>query len=557
MDRRRLYIMHVIAAVLALVILQGIGSVFYKRLDLTRNKRYTLSEASKRIIENIDTPVIIDVLLDGPVPAEFKRLRAETRYMLEEFNAVNGNITFNFVDPLEGEENVNQVVQQLQQFGLTPANVTTAESGKVSRELVFPWALANYGEKTVRVPLLKNKLGATTEDRITNSVQALEYAFTDAFVKLTATHQKRIAILKGNGELQDLYMADFITTLKDYYNIAPFTLDSTAVNPQKTLHQLRSYDLAIIAKPTAAFTDAEKYVLDQYLLHGGKALWLIDQVAVDMEDLYKADGTGMALPRNLNLKDLFFKYGIRINPVLVNDLYCTQIVLAAGTGNSAQYNPVPWLYSPMVFSANDHPVNTNIEALRFQFANAIDTLSNGIDKTVLLHSSPLSKSVGVPAEISLDMVKTQPDRTTYNPGFIPLAVLLEGKFTSAFKNRVKPFPVKDARDAGIQTKMIVISDGDLIKNDVNNGQPLELGYDKWTNNFYGNKEFLRNCVHFLLDDTDVIKIRAKTLTLAFLDRERVNGRKMLWQLVNIGGPLILLLVFGGVFYWYRKRKYTM
>lgn len=556
MQHKKSYINRIFIAFLALIALNSLSALVYERFDLTRDSRYTLSGASESILSNIDKPIIIDVLLGGKIPGEFKRLQTETRHILEEFSAINPHIKFSFIDPLEEEATRTETVQQLRQLGLTPATVTREEGAKVSRELLFPWALANYGEKTVRVSLLKNKLGATPEARINNSVQALEYAFTDAFVKLTATHKKKVAVLKGNGELADNEMADFIATLGDYYDMAPFTLDSAEVSPRKTLTELKAYDLVLAAKPTEAFTDTEKYVLDQYLLGGGKFLWLIDRVAIEMEDMYNEEGKALALPLDLNLGDLFFRYGFRINPVLINDLYCTQIVLATGTGNDAQYNPVPWVYAPMVFSKNDHPVNTHIEALRFQFASSIDTLANAIDKTILLSSSSLSKTVGVPTEIRLEQVKKAPDRSTYTKGAIPVAVLLKGRFTSAFKNRTTPFSLPAAREEGEDTGMIVVSDGDLIRNDMRNGQPLELGYDKWTNNFYGNKEFLLNCVNYLLDDTGVIQVRAKKLTLAFLDRERTAQQKILWQFVNIGGPMAALIIFGGVWYRYRKKKYA-
>ena len=412
MPGKRSYLLTIVIAFLMLVIVNGIAFVFHKRIDLTANQRYTLSEASKDRIREITSPVVIDVLLGGNVPHEFRTLQKETRYILEEFNTVNSAVKFNFTDPLKDEAIADETINQLQQLGIPPASVTREEGGKVSREFLFPWALASYREKTVRVPLLKNKLGATTEERITNSVQALEYAFTDALVKLTLKERKKIAVLKGNGELEDIYIADFLNTLRSYYDIAPFTLDSVAVTPGKTLNELLEFQLVLIAKPTIPFTDKEKYVLDQYLLNGGKLLWLVDKVAVEIEDLYTKTGKTVALPRDLNIDDLFFTYGVRVNPVLVNDLYFTQIVLATGEGNSAQYNPVPWVYSPMVFPANTHAVNTNTEALRFQFANAIDTLPNAINKTILLSSSPLSKPVTAPVEIRLDIIGQQPDKAT-------------------------------------------------------------------------------------------------------------------------------------------------
>src|SRR5690606_29429830 len=237
-------------------------------------------------------------------------------------------------------------------------------------------------------------------------------------------------VLKGNGELDDIYMADFLTTLRDYYNLAPFTLDSVAVSPKKTLRELRKYDMILVAKPTEPFSDEEKSVLDQYVMHGGKSLWLIDQVHAEMDSLYNESGKTYALPQDLNLGDMFFSYGVRINPVLINDLYFTQIVMATGEGSASRYDPYPWYYAPMVISEDNHPVNNNLEAVRFDFANAMDTLKNNIRKIILLSSSPLSKTVATPAEIDLDIITREPDKASYNNGNQPLAVLLEGKFNA-------------------------------------------------------------------------------------------------------------------------------
>ncbi|MCQ0112222.1 gliding-associated putative ABC transporter substrate-binding component GldG [Zhouia amylolytica] len=542
--------------VIILVIVHLISGRFYSRFDLTQDHRYTISEASKKIINTLNEPVIIDILLAGDLQPEFKKLQTETRQLLEEFAAINPNIKFSFVDPLEGESNQNETISNLQQLGLTPLNVTVSEGSKVSQEFIFPWAVANLGNKSVKVSLLKSKLGASSEERVNNSVQHLEYGFSDAFKKLTIQEKKKIAVLKGNGELDDIYLADFLTTLRDYYRIAPITLDSIVDSPQKTFNQLQQFDLTLIAKPTKKFSEEEKYVLDQYMMHGGKSIWLIDQTAAELDSLFNDQGKTIAFPRDLNLNDLFFNYGVRINPVLVNDLYFTQIVLATGAGNDSQYNPLPWFYSPMVFSKNNHPINNNIEALRFQFANNIDTLKSSTKKTILLSSSPLSKTDGTPREISLDIIGKQPDKNTYNDGDQTLAVLLEGTFSSAYQNRVKPLKITDAKDQSTDTKMLVVADGDLIKNQTSNGRPLELGYDKWTNNFYGNKEFLLNSVNYMLDDSGLINIRSKKVALAFLDTEKVVEQKKLWQVVNIGAPIVLLLLFGWIFNLVRRKKYT-
>ncbi len=550
------FLVSVLKIVVALVVLNVLGGFFYSRLDLTEDKRFTLSEPAVEVIQKFDGPVVIDVLLNGKIPAEFTKLKVETLQLLESFSSKNKNIQYNLVNPLEDESQSQQTIADLQRIGLTPANVTIEEGGKVSQELVFPWAMVNYKNQTVKVPLLKNKLGSTMEERINNSVQQLEYAFADAFTKLSLDEKKRVAVIKGNGELDDIFIADYLTSIRDYYNIGAITLDSVASNPQNVLEQLKNFDLALVAKPTEAFSDEEKYVMDQFVVNGGKSIWLIDQVAMEVDSIFQGGGTALAVQRNLNLNDFFFKYGIRINPVLVNDLYFTQIVLASGDGNDSQYNPVPWYYNPMVFSQNNHPINTNIEAVRYQFASAMDILENDYKKTVLLQSSPLSKTEGVPRQIGLDILKNPPDRESYTNGNQPLAVLVEGQFTSVFKNRVKPIPLKNALEEGGENKMIVISDGDVIKNQLRNGRPLELGYDKWTNSSYGNKEFLINCINYLLDDTGLINIRNKRVSIPLLDVEKIVVEKTKWQLINIGVPVLLTLIFGIFFSMYRKRKFA-
>ncbi len=541
--------------VFILVIFNLIASYIYTRIDLTEDRRYTLSESSRNAADGIDGTVFIDVLLAGNLPVEFEKLRVETQLLLQEFNSQNPGIKFAFVDPLEDGTQAENTISQLQQLGLTPANVTIEEEGRISQEVVFPWAMVNRGNETVKVPLLKNKLGADTEERINNSVQDLEYAFADAFTKLAIRDKKKIAILKGNGELDDIYIADFLTSLREYYNIGPITLDSVPANPAKVFEQLVEFDMLLVAKPTEAFSDQEKYILDQYLVQGGKSIWLVDQVSMALDSLFNEEGVALALPRELNLQDLFFRYGIRINPDLINDLYFTQIVLATGDATDSQYSPVPWYYHPMVFSADDHPINTNLEALRFQFASSIDTLPNNYSKAILYRSSPLSRSEGTPRQISLNTVATPPDKNSYNDGNKPLAVLIEGEFESAYKNRIKPLRLEDAKENGPANKMIVISDGDLIKNQLRNGRPLQLGYDKWTNNYYGNKDFLINCVNYLLDDTGLLSIRNKTVRIPLLDPEKIEAQKSKWQIINIGIPLLLVVLTGMVFGIWRRRRY--
>ena len=539
-----------------LIAVNFLASEFFLRLDLTQDKRYSLSPAAKEIVADVDQPVIFDVFLEGSFPSEFRRLRNETRQMLEEFSAYNRNIKFNFIDPLEEGDDANAIAEEFYKMGMTPARLNVQENGKNSESIIFPWAIANFGDKTVKIPLLKNQIGATDEERVNASVQQLEYVLADGLSKLIYPREKKIAVMRGNGELPDSKIADFIKTIQEYYFMAPFTLDSVSSIPQKTLEDLKKYDLVLEPKPTQPYSEKEKYVLDQYLMNGGKMLWLAEVTNMETDSLFNERGSAIALPRNLNLGDYFFSYGLRINPEIVNDLYSAPIVLASGDGNNTRFNPYPWFYSPLTSSPSEHPIINNIEAVKFEYANPIDTLANGIKKTILLSSSPKTKLEGVPEEISLNMVGEKPDLASYNTGEQPLSVLLEGKFKSVYKNRVKPFSIENHKDESIETKMLVISDGDVIKNDVQGGKPMELGFQRYTGNTYGNKEFLLNAVNYLLDDTGLIDIRSKEIELAFLDKEKVAQEREKWQVINLIGPLLILLIFGIIFRLYRKHKYV-
>ena len=549
-------IKHIAIILIAIIAINFVSSKVYKRFDLTSDKRYTLSEAALKTIDDVDSPIIVDVFLEGDFPSEFKRLQAETKQLLEEFTAYNHNIKFNFINPIVDESNRDLVVQQLSERGLTPLQLSVQENGKSSQELIFPWALASYNNQTVKIPLVKNKIGATQQELVNNSVQHLEYAFADGFSKLVNPKKRKVAVLKGNAELEDKYIADFIKTLGAYYYTAAFTLDSVATNAQGTLDKLKTYDLIVAAKPTEAFSEKEKFVLDQFTMNGGKSLWLIDAVAMDKDSLYNESGKSYATTRELNLTDFFFKYGVRINPVLVNDLYSAPITLAIGEGSQAQFQPVKWQYSPLAKNANSHPIVNNLNFVKFDFANQIDTLKNDIKKTILLKSSPLSKIDGTPKEISLEIVTKEPNPKTYNKGNQNLAVLLEGTFTSVYNNRVKPFNLSEEKNKSVPTKMIVVADGDVIKNDVGRSGPQELGFDRWTGQTYGNKEFLLNAVNYLLDDDGLINIRSKEIAIAFLDEQEVTAQKTKWQVINILLPLVLLALFGFIFNYLRKKKYT-
>lgn len=535
--------------IIALFVLNIIGNSFNKRIDLTKDKRYTLSDETIKIINGINQPLAIKVYLQGDFPAEFKRIQFETNQFLEELNALNHHINFRFVDPINNSK-------ELINKGLQPSKLTVQEDGKTSEAVIFPWAIIHYKDKDEKVSLLSNSFAPTQEIQLQKSIENIEYEFANALLKITTEKSKKIAILKGNGELDDIYLYSFLKELGAHYKLAEFTLDSVESNPQKTLKNLLEYDLSIIAKPTNGFSEKEKLTLDQYIIHGGKTLWLIDNVFAELDSLIQ-NGNSMTFNRELNLTDLLFNYGIRINYDITQDMYSSTIRLASGNlGNQTQYQDFLWHYYPIIISDNNHPISINLDPILLKFPSSMDTLDNGITKTILLESSPFTKLKGTPVNISLDEIANKPAKEEYNNGKQIFGVLLEGNFKSAYATRVKPFESDLYKEIAKNNKMIIISDGDIIANEIFRGEPLPLNIDKWTSQPYGNSSFLLNSVHYLLDDSGILKLRSKNLVIQFLDKEKAYEEKVYWQVFNLILPLIILTLFGFLFNYYRKRKYS-
>ena len=533
---------------IALIAINYLSDNVYKRFDLTKDKRYTLSETTKNILEKIEEPALIEIYLEGDFPSEFKRLQIETKQHLEELKAINKHIKFRFINP-------TSIAEKLIKRGLQPSRLSVQEGGKVSEAIIFPWATISYKNKKENISLLASQTFTSQEKQLQSSVENLEYAFSDAIHKISSEKKQKIAIIKGNGELQDIYLAGFLTKLKTYYSLAPFTLDSVLNNPQKTLQELSDFDLAIIAKPTIKFKEQEKFVLDQFITNGGKTLWLIDNVNAEQDSLMQT-GQTLAFNRDLNLTDLLFSYGVRLHYDLIKDIQSTTIRLASGnSGNQTQFQDFPWHYFPKITSTNTHPITKNVDPIRLRFANTIDTLKNGIRKIILLQSSPYAKAIGTPSLITLDEVAIKPVQKDYNKGFQNLGVLLEGEFKSAYATRIKPFETKQYIEKSKPNKMIVIADGDIIANETIKGQPIDLDRDKYTASHYGNSTFLLNAINYMLDDTGLVQLRSKTIQLQFLDKKKAYTERTFWQWINVISPLVMLLLFGLLFSYLRKRKY--
>jgi gliding motility-associatede transport system auxiliary component len=535
-----------------LLILNLISKNYYHRFDLTQDKRYSLSKTTTALVTKIKQPLRIQIYLEGNFPLDFKRLQTETRQILQEFKSINNRVTFRFINPLSNKKLTRELIKK----GFIPSRLTIQENGTLSEKAIFPWALVSYKGKEVKVNLLTDSQSATQEQQINNAISKLEYSFTDALSKILKTKKQSIAVLKGNGELNDIYLDSFLRQLVGSYNLARFTLDSVATNPQKTLNELLQYDLVLIAKPTESFSEAEKFTLDQYIMNKGKTLWLIDNVQADLDSLSQLQGEMLAYPRELNLTDMFFSYGVRIKYELVADLYSSKIRLASGKiGNKTQFQNFNWPYYPLITSRNTHLITKNINPVQLKFVTPIDTLKNGITKTILLRSSLLSKKLGTPRLISLDEINNQ-NTSDFKQGSQILAVLLEGTFKSVYKDRIKPFKFADIKDSSPQNAMLVISDGDIVANQIYQNKPIDLNTNYLTGEQFGNKDFLVNAVNYLMGAKGVLQLRSKTLKLRFLDKNKIVVEASFWKMLNVIAPLAILLLFGISFNYYRKLKYS-
>jgi len=539
----------IILLIIAIIVFNYASQSVYKRFDLTSDKRYTLSKTTLDIISKVDKTLFINVYLEGDFPSEFKRLQIETQQYLEELASENSNIIINF-------ENPDNQREALIKKGMMPSQLTVEEEGKMTEAIIFPWAEINYGKKTSIFSLLPNAMLASQKEQLQKAIENLEYSFSNAINTVNTDIQKKVAILIGNGELQDMYQYSYLSEVAKKYRLAKFTLDSVTKNPQQTLSDLLNLDLAVIAKPTEKFSEKEKLVLDQFIANGGKTLWMLDMVQADQDSL-ATNNKMLAYPRDLNLTDLLFSYGVRINSSLIKDLYAAEIPVATGqVGNQTQFKNLDWFYHPLAGTNPNNVITKNVTPVRLQFANQIDTLKNNIKKTPLLVSSVFTQKVGTPVFIELQSIAEEVLETDYKSGNQLFAVLLEGQFTSTYKNRVKPFTSKFYKEQSAPNKMVVIADGDVGKNQLLKGKPYDLARDKWTNQQFGNKDFLLNTIDYLLDDTGLMQLRNKSLKIRMLDKQKAFKERTYWQFLNVISPLLLLFGFGFVFNFLRRRTYS-
>ncbi len=558
---------------LVIILLINIISYYiFTRFDLTTEKRYTLSKSTKDYLKKVDDVIYFKVYLEGDFPAEFKRLRMETKEMLDEFRAYNDNIQYKFINPAESSDKkkTSDVQKQLMQKGLQPTSLKLNTADGNSQQVIFPGALVTYKNKEMPLQLFVNQIGTPPDQVINNSIQNLEYNFVNIIRKLTVKNKPRVAFLEGQAELNNYRLGDIMGSLQDYYDVDKVKVDgkinSLMVRINATEKPLvNKFAVLVIAKPDSAFQEKDKYFIDQYVMHGGKVLWLIDPVFASMDSLRKAPGESIGFGRDLNIDDMLFKYGVRINTDLILDLNALPIPLITGqSGGKPQIELVPWYYFPLIIPESKHPIVRNLNAIAMEFASTMDTVGGkGIKKTILLTTSNYSRAVNTPTRISLDIMYKKADERMYNMPHLPVAVLLEGQFQSVFQNRIpraissdkESFDYKDISKPG---KMIVVSDGDVIKNqlDKKTGNPYPLGYDQYTNQTFGNKDFIMNCIDYLADESGILSLRSRELKIRMLDNKRIAKSKLTIQMVNTILPILLIIVFGFIQLVIRRYKYT-
>ncbi len=565
------------AAFLIIIIINILSANFFKRFDMTAEKRYTLNEFSKKSLKEIDGQIFITIYLQGDdLPLQFKKFRKEIIEQLEIFKIYAGkNLNYEFVNPTNedmSEDERKTLMKDLYNLGISRVEDTQIKEGKATKTLIYPAAVINYTfydnkhdslvSKRLGLNLLNNdpNFKQSSPENINNSIQTLEYKFINEIKKITQKEKQTIVFLEGQGELEEPFVIDIERALHEYYNVLRGRLKGT-------YGILDSIDVLVIAKPTKPFSEEDKFVIDQYIMNGGKVLWLVDGINVSMDSIYYYE-KAFAMPANteiLNLNDQLFNYGARINTDILQDLLCSSIMLkgVSATGEERDYW-YKWVYFPLLITKNNHVINKYIDAVKTEFVSSIDTVGNdpNIEKTILLTTSKLSRKITVnfPIEINFNEINKIPNEKLFTDKEVPVAVLLEGKFESLWKGRIVDKYLKnpsDFKEKSVSTKMIIVSDGDIIMNVVKStGETMPLGFDKYSlNEFKGNKQFLVNAINYLADDQGLMLLRSREFKLRLLKQNEIKYHKTKWQLINLFLPIFIILIIGLIFNFFRNRKY--
>ncbi|HAO06759.1 MAG TPA: gliding motility-associated ABC transporter substrate-binding protein GldG [Chryseobacterium sp.] len=539
--------------VLPLVVILAISG---KRLDLTKEKRYTLSDNTVKVLESVNKPLVVDVYLEGDFPASFKQLQSETKFMLEEFRKINPKIDFKFIDPIKTKMSKDTLMA----MGMQPSMLPDIKDGKVSQIMLFPYAVVKYDKRGVSIPLVVQQTGIDADQQLTKSIENLEYNLVSNIKNIAAHKRKKIGILVNQDELNPREFQGFMQLATESYDAGPIIPKNQTELTIADIPTLRQMNALVIAKPRKAFTDGEKVILDQYIMNGGKTLWMIDAVNAEMDTLMRSQKV-MPFPVDINMTDFFFNYGIRINPALVKDVKkfaLLRLVTGEVSGNP-QYTSLPWPYFPLGIAENNNPITKNINPVKFEFPTSIDTLGGrkNIKTNVLFESSERTLLKQVPNYVDLKEISSVDSLGQMEKPSTPkiYAVSLEGKFNSAYASRIERKSYPNFKSSSPENKMIVIADGDVGRNKVLKGEPLPLGVDLLTNEQFGNEQFLRNALDYLLDDSNLMDLRNRNIEERLLDRQRITEEKNNWQWFNLLLPLVIIGILGGLFFWLRKKKF--
>lgn len=547
---------------LAIAGLAFLSVFFFFRIDLTSEKRYSISQPTKTLLKKANAPLEVSIYLDGDLNPGFTRLKNSAKNLLDEMSvyAAEG-IDMEFINPSTAATQAEreQKYLELEAEGMTPTAIYERDKeGKSIQKIVFPWVKMTYGNKTVVVNLLKNIRGLQGEENLNISIENLEFEITDGIRRLINSQVSKIAFIEGHGELNEAQTYDISKVLSRYFQIDRGTLATDATI-------LAEYKAIIIAKPTQPFSESDKYIIDQYIMNGGKVLWLMDGVRVSMENL-SATGISPAIALDLNLDDLLFKYGIRIQPVLLQDVQCASVpVNIAPEGAQPQFEPTPWFFAPLLLTSSQHPISKNITEVRSEFVSTIEVVgeNNNTKASLLLATSDNTHVFSTPASIDLSETHDTKDKNYFNMSYMPVSVLVEGEFESNFANRMRPKEITNAfplLKKSLKTRQIFVADGDIIRNETNgiasDSTTLPLGFDRYMNQQFGNRDFIANAVLYLTDDEGWIDLRSRSLKLRLLNKQLVNNERLTIQLVSILTPLLLLAIFAVLYNILRKRKYT-
>ena len=522
------------------------------KIDLTINNRFTLDSKSVSLVKKIDKKINIDVFLSGDLPSSYRKLSIETKELLNSFKSINNNFKINFINPFNDIISIEDLVDEMISYGMKPEYIVNTKNQSIDKKIVFPWAILNDGDKSVLISLIESNIGDNNEQKIINGIEQLEHNIIDGIQRLTNDSKKKLAFITSHGSSSTNKIFDWLNNLQMYYEVTVFDFKKYKKNPKETFDNLLKYPLLIISNPKEIFSSEEKFILDQYQVNGGNILFLIDAVKINIDSLFENNGKTIAVKNNIGLDDYFFNNGLRIKTELIKDIYCSPLVIANGKGGKTQYVPFPWVYYPVSKPKKTTINRTNIGSLWFRFTSPIDTLKNTLNHKYLVTSSNYIQSQVIPSTVDISIATNLLNPDEFNLKSRPLVVLSEGNYESLFKNRISPITEIKQKDNGI-SKLVLISDGQFGENQLENNKPLELGYDKWTNNFYSNKKFLMNIVHYLIDKNFINQIGSKKVKIHLFDKAKIKSRFYYSYVLFLITPLLFLIALNYSYTEFRKK----